>query len=116
MHLDSASALPLTVRSQSRPRTPGGVVDFVGRNPALVVSLTVGERTELLKILSAGVNLGWRQECAVIEAAAAHLLKAVWNDPAQLRAITDALGGPASIKSLLPSGFTDPGLRARLPW
>jgi hypothetical protein len=111
MGVNFSSGLPLTIRAMPVARTPEAVVDFIGRYPGLVESLMASERAELLKVLSVGVNAPVAGKCALVEAAAARLLKAANGDPAQLRAITDALGGAAWIQMNV-GRFTDPELRA----
>jgi hypothetical protein len=111
MGVNFSSGLPLNIRATPIPRTPEAVVDFIGRNSALVGILTANERAELLKILSAGLNAPVAGKCALVEAAAARLLKGANGDANQLQAITNALGGAAWIQSNM-GRFTNPELRA----
>ena len=106
------AAMPLSIRSISVAQTSSAVTAFIGQNPALMPTLTVDERSGLLKTLASSIGLASAtkgQQCAMTEAAALRLLNTA--APGQLAEITNALGGAAWIQSNI-TRFATPDLRA----
>ena len=105
------AAMPLSIRSISVAQTSSAVTAFIGQNPALMPTLTVDERSGLLKTLASSIGLAsaTKGQCTMTEAAALRLLNTA--APGQLAEITNALGGAAWIQSNI-TRFATPDLRA----